>query len=208
MGNTFGNLTVADQVNNNEDHMDCDKKNYSPYIASYVRMLYVIYMIIWTGIIIWFELYITDIVGWLVLFIPYIIFAFGFCNAECLCREVENHMYRNNYLTIGLIIVLPLLTWISKDYKGATLRETKRFKAFVVLAIILIILSMLDIWVPRNWLSVHKHGKSALQTLALTLLVFAFYNYYIMCPEPGLFQETSKDRLDNMNYGRFMSQKF
>lgn len=182
MGNA---LSVQDDGEKFQDepHMNCDKTPYSSHITTYVRMVYIIAALIWIGIIIVFELYTGDLIEWLILFIPFTIYGFGFCNASCLCKEVEDNLFRANYLTIGLIVILPLISWVSREYSERGAAEAKRFKSLLVLAVILILMSMLDVWVSRNWLSVQKHAKSAIQTMAVGLLIFAFYNYYLLSHE-------------------------
>lgn len=179
---------IEDSDNYEEPHMKCNTTCYSNNISNYVRMVYIITALIWIGIIIVFQLYYTDIIGWLLLSIPLIVYAFGFCNANCLCREVEDYLFNSNYLAIGLIVILPLMSWISRDYNGRSIEDAKRFKSILVVSIILILISMLDIWISRNWLSVYKHAKSAIQTLAIGLLIYGFYQYYLMCDQHYLLK--------------------
>jgi hypothetical protein len=87
-------------------------------------------------------------------------------------------MFAANFLTIGLLLALPLLNWTSKGYNGCK----KTFTLIIILAITFSILSMYDIWVPKKWLSVYKHGRSCLQTLSLTLVIFGLVEYFL-CKE-------------------------
>lgn len=151
---------------------------YSPEVVANLRLTYIIAALIWIVVMGWLGLYRTDIMGWLILLIPFGLFAFAICNLDDVTDDMEDEVFQANYLTVGLLIILPLLTWMNKDYGG----DKSRFISMLVMVIIFILLSMLDIWVKRGWLSVVRHVKSTLETFALVLLIFAFYTYYCDCP--------------------------
>lgn len=155
-----------------------DQEYYSDEKAAQVRMVYVSAIVIWILIVACLKLYNTDVIGWIILSIPPIVFLTGYANSCCLTVEIEKENFQANYFAIGLLLVLPLLTWVNRDYKG----DRKRFTSILVLAIIIIMLSLLDVWVRKEYLSVNKHIKSALQTISISMLIYAFYSYYIDNP--------------------------
>lgn len=146
--------------------------------SSQVKLLYIIGLVIWILIVCCFRLYKTDVIGWIILAIPPVVFLTGYINSDKLTIEVEKENFQANYFAIGLLLVLPLLTWVNKEYKG----DKSKFTKILVLAIIIVMLSLLDVWVEKRYLSVTKHAKSALQTIAVALLIYAFYSYYIDNP--------------------------
>ena len=152
-----------------------DCKYYSQETVEQIQLVYIIFLVIWILIVALFGLYKSDLVGWVILSIPPIIFLAGYANSYYLCEDVEKENFQSNYFAIGLLLILPLLTWVNTDYKG----DRKKFTRILVLAIIIVMLSLLDVWVRKEYLSVCKHVKSTLQTIALVLLIFAFYTYYI-----------------------------
>jgi len=155
---------------------------YSEQQVCYIRCLYAVAILVWVGLIWLFRLYDVDWVGWVILALPIVVFIIGFVNAWVISPEVEEEIFRANYLSIGLLIVLPLLTCINRDYKG----DRARFTSILVLAIVITMLSMYDVWTKREWLSLMKHAKSVLQTMSLTLLIYALYMFYISHPQEVL----------------------
>lgn len=140
-----------------------------------IQVVYMIAMIFWIVLIIGLQLYETTWIGWIFLMIPFLIFIFALINSDDLCERVEGAVFEADFLSIGLLVVLPLLTWVTRDYEG----DRKKFLSLIVVAIILAMMSMLDIWVPYSSLYITKHVKSVLQTISLALLMFAFYTYYV-----------------------------
>jgi hypothetical protein len=49
----------------------------------------------------------------------------------------------------------------------------------MILAIMLSMISLIDVWVEPKWLSIVKHIKSILQTASLALLIYALYMFYV-----------------------------
>jgi hypothetical protein len=144
----------------------------------YIRLIYALALFVWALLVWMFSLWRTDGLGWIILAIPIAVFLFGYVNAANVTIEVENELFRANYLAIGLLIVLPLLTWFAKDYAG----DKRQFISVIVMAVMLSMMSLIDFWVPIHWLSVVKHSKSVLQTMSLGLLIFAVYTYYVTTP--------------------------
>jgi hypothetical protein len=158
---------------------DIDKREYyTQEQIDLVQWVYIIALVFWIFIICIFGLYDTDVPGWVILSIPLVVFFTGYSNAHHLTVEVEHENFQSNYFTIGLVLILPLLTWVKKEYHG----DSERFIRILIFAIIVILLSLLDVWVEKKYLSVAKHAKSVLQTLAITLIIYALYSFYIDDP--------------------------
>ena len=156
---------IEDPTDEDEKH-EMDKvhhgenKRYDENTTYWTRVVYVIAIVIWLIIIIYTKFYTLQ--ASFILVIPFFVFIIGIINASYLCTDVEEYMFAANFLTIGLLLALPLLNWTSKGYNGCK----KTFTLIIILAITFSILSMYDIWVPKKWLSVYKHGRSCLQTLS------------------------------------------
>jgi len=154
------------------------KKPYGTRKTRAVQSLYVISALLWIALILLLGLYRTDRAGILILSLPLFVFAFGFINSGSLSVEVEEDMSKANYLSIGLLVVLPLLTYLNNDYKGSA-EKRRHFMTIIIVALILTMLSLVDIWVKKKWITLMKHIKSILQTASLTLIIFALYIYYV-----------------------------
>jgi hypothetical protein len=140
-----------------------------------IQILYVIALIFWTIVILALGLWRTDLIGWIVLMVPPLVFIFGFVNANELTVEIEDQMFEANYLSVGLIIVLPLLMWINGQHHDQNPADRQHFIRIVVIALVLSMLSMIDLWVSREKVSLVKHGKSILQTASIALLIYGLY---------------------------------
>lgn len=173
-----------DEIEIEEDNSVKNKKikhyEYNKHTVFWIRIVYVIALIIWLLIVIYTRFYTLH--GSFILAIPFIIFIIGMINAPSLTEEVEDFMFEANFLTIGLLLALPLLNWTSKGYEGS--KQT--FTLIIILAITLSILSMYDIWVSKKWLSVYKHFRSCLQTMSLTLVIFGLIEYFLCRKYDGL----------------------
>lgn len=155
------------------------KKEHHPKdVILYIRFIYITGILVWILILHFLRLYKTDFFTILILAIPFICFSIGYINAPQLTGELEDELFRSNYLSVGLLLVVPLLTWINREYVGDKTRYTK----ILILAIIMSLLSMIDIWVSDKYLAVLKHGQSVLQTFSIILIVYGLYSYYTEAP--------------------------
>lgn len=156
------------------DFTDRSTKLYTPNKVRYIQTLYILAGIVWASIILLMRLYETDVIGLLILLIPFIMFIVGYYNAGVMTPEIEDIVFRTNYLSVGLLVVIPLFTWLGKHHE----HNRGHFIGIITLGVVLSMISLLDFWVKRGWMSVIKHLKSVLQTMALTLFILAFYIFY------------------------------
>lgn len=140
-----------------------------------IRVFYILGIIIWTILICLLGLYNHDIICTCLLFVPYIVFIAGVFNSDKVTEETEGDFFSYNYLSVGLLIFLPLLTWLNSNNKN----NDTIFITLVILALIFTMLSMIDIFISPEYLTVAKHIKSIFQTLSMILLIYAIYMYYI-----------------------------
>lgn len=150
-------------------------KKYGKKRTQSVRLVYLLSMIIWLILILVLQLYKTQVIGYFILLIPFFFYFLGYWNADQLTVEVEEKTFSMGYISISLLIVIPLVTWVEKNFHGNRWYLTK----IIVVAVILALISLIDIWVRPKWITLVRHIKSALQTASLTLLVFALYAYYM-----------------------------
>jgi len=177
---SLASLNPGNNFDNLNEGFPADNRRQRKEIIRYIEYVYITAMIFWVLLIVVLQLYETDVIGLLILLVPFASFAFGYFNSYYINEQVEEYVFQNNYFSVGLLITLPLLTWINREYSNPERR--KKFTSILVMAIILIMFSILDIWVPLEILSVIKHLHSVLQTTALILLIYALYMFYIECP--------------------------
>lgn len=139
-----------------------------------IKVLYILLIIIWIVLVIFLGIWNTP--GGLVLLFPIIIFLIAIYNSSSLSVDVEEEMSRASFLSLGLIIALPLFTWLSKDYPG----DKRKFTTIIVIALILSMITYVDIWLPTYWISVYKHFRSSLQVMSMTFFIYALINYYLV----------------------------
>jgi hypothetical protein len=163
------------------DSCDCDtvkakkQKPYGRRKTQTIKWIYIVASVLWVLLVVFFCLWRPEPISLLILAIPLIIFAFGYANAQYLTVESEDGMYTGKCLAIAILIILPLLAWVDKGFTG----DKKLFIRIMILSMTLAILSLMDVWLRPKWISIAKHIKSALQTGALVLLIYALYIYYI-----------------------------
>lgn len=110
----------------------------------------------------------------MIICLPLVIISFNLYNMDKIGPDEELLVFNMNYLTIGLIIVVPLLTWIYDKSKA-----NNQLVTALMVCIALILLSVLDVWVTKEYLSIVKHARSVIQTLAIFLLVYVVFLFYV-----------------------------
>jgi len=149
-------------------------------ISRNIKIIYILMIILWFIVITYFNFW--QLRTFPILLLPFILFIIGIYNSDSLTKECENEMFKISFLSVGVIVVIPLLSWISKDYNG----DIKQFIAIIVLAMVSTLLSLIDVWIPPDSMSVYKHVKSSLQVISITLLIFGLITYFIHRPHAPL----------------------
>lgn len=148
-----------------------------------VRAWYLFAMVLWIALLsaLQVTMYLRDTVFAWISMMPLIVFTLAFASAENLETETEQALMKYNTLTLGLVIVLPLLTWISDRFSGRGIHR-KQYIGILVTALVFAMLALVDVWVPHRWISLETHIRSSLQTMALGLLIIALYLFYLYHP--------------------------
>lgn len=160
------------------DYKETPEVTSTPYDDSkvfYIRLTIILAIVLWVFLIVYIELYKTDGLGMIILMIPIVIFLISYVSAPYLDEETEELLFDINFLTVGLIILIPLLTWIGKN----DIEDRKRFITLSIIAIIFAVLSLLDVWVPKYWVTIVRHVKSCFEVISATLMIYAIYTYHL-----------------------------
>jgi len=146
-----------------------------------LQMFYIFISLFWVLLISYFRLWDEKLS--FILFLPLAAFFITFLYVEHVSVYVEESMLQSNYLSLGLILALPMLSWMLKEYNG----NKKHFITVIILALVLSLLTFVDIWVPENRISVYRHFRSSLQVMSVCLFIYAlcaFYFYsYVSIPD-------------------------
>ena len=144
-----------------------------------IQSLYLLSSVFWLFLIFILLLFRTNWSGWLILLLPIFVYGFGFYNASFITVEVEKTLFSGTYLTIGLLIILALLTWFSNNISKIPFTVYRKYMMIIVISLFFLVLTIIDVWVRPEWVSYLKHLKSILQTAALTLVLYLLNSFYI-----------------------------
>lgn len=158
---------------NNSSEEPCDKYNCD--IKGAIEYVYIIAAVAWVVLTIVLDLWRhDDLIVWLILILPLVIFAINYLSLGDFSCKMEEQMFRGNFLSFGFLVAIILINWNSPLGHQD---KTEFFKILIV-AFILLMLSLVDLWVGEKRMPVVKHIKTSLHTASLTLLALALYLYY------------------------------
>jgi ABC-type branched-subunit amino acid transport system permease subunit len=182
---------VHDNPNNickaGDNSKDCNtndcRKHYDGEIANRIRMVYIIGAILWLVLIFFLGLWTKqDIMVWLFLFLPLIVYGINYLSLGEFTCNMEDQMFRGNFLSFGFIVAILLIHWDSPLDNPDGLE----FFKILITAFILLMLSLLDIWVGEWKMPIVKHIKTSLHTASLSLLALSLYLYYTYQRDHGI----------------------
>ena len=139
--------------------------------VKYIRFLYVLLSLFWIVLIILYRLFPTrNLIEIFILSLPLIIFLISGSCLKGITPNVEKFLFKSSLLTIGLLMVVPLLNWI-KDGKG----DKAFFIKLTGTAVIFSMIPLIDVWVGENKIGIVKHLKSGFQTMSICLMIYALF---------------------------------
>lgn len=154
---------------------ETNKEKRPRIVLQWLILTYMIFMILWVIILALLEIPIYDVFFILLISIPIVLFIYNMMNVSELTGEIEEKVFPMDFVSIGIIIAVPLMTFLMKDYKGPKYTLFSIFGVMLSLAL----LSMISVWTSYMKLIVVKHIKSALQTISITLALVALYTYKV-----------------------------
>ena len=151
----------------------CEKGKSNLETGVYIRCVFLIFMIIWTFVIAYNKFFLLD--AWPILTLPYGLFGLGILNSDDIADdEIEENVFSTTFVTMGLIISLPLLTMINKD------KQNKELSHIVYLGMIFTLFSYFHFWVDKEERHVCKIMRSCLETIAVTLYILTLTIFFIL----------------------------
>lgn len=182
-----------------KDGKGCSPERYDQCTVENMQYLYIFLLIMWLLILTVLGIFSEDNDGisFLILAIPPILFLIAYVNLPDLSPVDEERVAGTNILTVGLLVAFPIFTWI---YDKSKISRTL-FNKLLIAAIILSILAMIDIWIPCDLVPYEHHIRSALQTFAFTLFIFALYRFYVTREAYQAQREQEKAMNNDSNNG-------
>ena len=147
---------------------------YSKKNVSLIEAIYVLSVFLWIILIFLLDLMETDIIVCMFLMIPVIVYGINMVHVKDFPCVLEDQMFKGNFLSFGFLITVILLNWNSPLES----HDKSKFFQILVVAFILLMISLIDVWVDEERFAIVKHIKTSLNTAAVVLLALALYLYY------------------------------
>jgi len=148
---------------------------YCSDIVSNIEIVYLLAAIFWIFLVFVLRLWENaDYIIWLFLILPLVIFAINFFSLGEFTCSMEDQMLKGNLLSFGFIVAVILINWNSPIGQ----HDKTEFFKILITAFILLMVSLIDVWVEKDKMSIVKHIKTSIQTMSLSLLALSLYLYY------------------------------
>jgi hypothetical protein len=164
---------------NGGDNITSDETPYDKKTVKILQVVYILAILIWIFLIFKLKLHHTNTWGNLIVILPLLIYFIAFWNLDELTIETEGKVFALNYISVSLVVFIPILTWCHENF-----HIKQHLIDIMILAIVLAVLSLLDVWVTPKWISITRHLRSILQVASLTLIVYVLYELYKDSPHP------------------------
>lgn len=145
-----------------------DKPHLSTKRRYVSKIIYIIAVVIWILMLYALQVYRhRAIVGYVILAVPIFVFAMGFLSVGKITKEVRAQMFRADVVSVALLFITAILTSMDRD--------THYTLHIMLVATVLVLLSLIDIWTGPKTIEFVQVTKSIFQTSAITLLVYVLY---------------------------------
>ena len=150
--------------------------DYNKNVSNNLIVFYVVMVIIWLVLVITLGVKPNDMVTIALILVPVIVFGIAIYNTYDFNRDQHNNKASVNLFTVALLSTSILVGWRKKG--GSEVDKQQFYKLFIT-GFLLAMLSAMDIWTNRKDEVYVVHGKSAAQTMALSILMIALFWYYV-----------------------------
>lgn len=146
---------------------------HSPEEVLHIQECYLLLTFIWSILVVILGIYTNHVYGLIVLIFPYLVFGFAYLFARDITTEMEDNLFSGQFFTIAIFITLPLLV------RADNVRSSRsQYMIPMLMALTFTILSVIDFWVPEEWLIYERHLQKGFAVMGLTLVVFSLYTFY------------------------------
>lgn len=110
-----------------------------------------------------------------ILLFPIIVLAIAAINVSHVSKEVEQINENTSNINWGVLVALPLITWVKGQKEGV---ERDSNEISIVLFVMLVMITPVDVWVSKRSQSYVIHIKSILQLYTLGILLHLLLSYF------------------------------
>ena len=153
-----------------------------------LRLTYLIACMIWIILCLWLS--VTNII---IIVGPLLVFLLAFFNADKINNGNEELVFQFDFVTVGIVLVVPFLVISIKKYK-----ELQYLRVILCMAVVFSLLSLVDLWVLPRHLYIVRHTQSILETFSLFLIIYVFIEYAFLDLGEKVGQHTQKSSGDGM----------
>uniref|UniRef100_A0A6C0BFH6 Transmembrane protein n=1 Tax=viral metagenome TaxID=1070528 RepID=A0A6C0BFH6_9ZZZZ len=168
-------LEVPEQIENELKHQKLQKKlsvDEDLRVGFYIQSVFIAFIFIWIFLVAINKLHLST--GSIILLIPIALFCIGFMNAYQIADdEIEDNVFSTTFVTIGLIVSIPLITLFNKD------KENKQLTHNVYLAMILTLFSNLHVWMDKSERHACRIIRSCFETMAISLYAYTLTEFFL-----------------------------
>lgn len=157
-----------------------------------VQIIYIIAVALWILLLFYLQVYKHNShLGYLILLIPIFVFAMGYLSVGKITKDVRGYMLKADIVSVTVLFITAVLAGAGK--------ETHFTYHIMVVAAVLVLLSLIDIWVGIKTVEIIQAVKSIFQTMAVTLIIYVIviclssqiadggaYKYYASSLKPSV----------------------
>ena len=159
------------------DHYDSDT-------VTNVKYIYIIAIVLWIFLIYILELYNTDNIGMLILFIPILVYLISMTYFEGCDTNIENEVFQYDVFVFGVAVITLIISSRYTYYSSF-------FYKLLFVGVLLTALSTIDFWISKHNLILVKHIRSILQTAAVIIFIYIFYSVYFVSTKNNPFSHAN-----------------
>ncbi len=139
---------------------------YDSTTVFWVRAVYFLMLIVWIVLCSYSGMWTTPASP--VLILPFFTFGIAIYFTDKLSTTIEEFMSKASYLSLGVILAVPLLSWISQE----TPRYSQIISTCIIVALVLSLATYIDVWIGAENISIYRHFRSSLQVMSVTLIIY------------------------------------
>nr|QBK92960.1 MAG: hypothetical protein LCPAC403_00940 [Pithovirus LCPAC403] len=166
-----GHSKRIEEEEEEEEENSCEK--YSRKDVKRIQNVYLIAAIAWLVLVFWLDIPRKDVLILIFIAIPIILAIIAYCNAPFLAENCNKHQLKTNVIAIMLVSAAIFSQWGTSDGKR-NVDKTKFYK-IITTAFVILMLSVIDVWVPDEDRNVVINIKVAMQGITITLLIISVY---------------------------------
>jgi hypothetical protein len=151
---------------------------YDSTVKYQIVAVYIISMIIWLVLVI--ALKMNEGLASIVIIIPFLVFMISFSSGWDLNHVSRKHMFQTPIVTICILIAVQFVMWTTQPKCG----DSNKTLILITAAIVLALLSLIDIWSLPCHIVIWCHLRHAFQTMAVVVIIYATI-YYCMARTCG-----------------------